>query len=420
MRRLTNLLGTALSALWLAIACGNSDPAAAAGPGGVGGIGGTAGSAGTGGGVGGGGSAGAAGSSSGRGGSADSGAPDGSDASDSAGGNAGTASGGDGGLTKPGTEPPIGPGPYAGMRPVAGTPASIGNTRIFDDLAGLIWNPTAQELLFVVGQNNKILRYRVGRSDAENFDVMRPGAEHQDDMKGLDFGPDGALWVCEARYALPKRVSRSEGAYDRPVTVVDHWQATEGSAAQDFTSPWYIAVRWDGNAYFTDTPHRYSGEPNKRLFRIDPAGKLSLLKVYAKDSDLSEGGAYGIALAPNQRAFYISTWNHPGYPELVRFDLARDGAVAKETLVMTDQDGPIQSVDGLCVDQAENLFLCTGGGGVRMYSPAGAFLGSIDVPGATDCSFGGADMKTLFVATSGSVAGDKNLYQVPMSIPGLP
>ena len=304
------------------------------------------------------------------------------------------------------------------MRPEPGTPASIGNTRIFDDLAGLTWNPSKQELLFVVGQNNKIMRFRVGLPDADNFDVVRPGAEHMDGMKGLELGPDGALWVCEARYSLPPRVSRSEGRYDDPVTVVDHFQ--EAQATLNFTSPWYLSVRWDGNAYFTDTPHRYSGTANKRLFRIDPAGKLTLLKRYASDADLSEGGAFGIALSPNQRAFYISTWNHPGHPQLVRFDLAADGAVARETLVMTDKAGPIQSVDGLCVDQAENIYLATGGGGLRMYDAAGAFLGAIDVPGATDCSFGGRDMKTLFVATSGSVAGDKNLYQVPLNIPGLP
>jgi sugar lactone lactonase YvrE len=304
------------------------------------------------------------------------------------------------------------------MRPEPGTPATIGNTRLFDDLAGLVWNQTAQELLLVVGQNNKILRYRVGVPEADNFDVVRPGAEHLDGMKGLDLGPDGALWVCEARYSLPPRVSRSEGAYDHPLTVVDQFHESDGGA-QTFTSPWYISVRWDGNAYFTDTPHRYSGIPNKRLFRIDPAGKLTLLKRYAKDSDLSEGGAFGIALSPNQRAFYISTWNHPGHPQLVRFDLAADGAVTKETLVMTDTSGPIQSVDGLCIDQAENLYLCTGGGGLRMYSPAGELLGTLPVPGATDCSFGGSDMKTLFIATSGGVAGDKNLYQVPMNIPGL-
>jgi sugar lactone lactonase YvrE len=322
-------------------------------------------------------------------------------------------------VTAPGTAPSTEKGPYYGMHPLAGTPASIGNTRIFDDLAGLVWNPKKQELLFVVGQVNQIRRYRAGIPDAQNFDVVRPGGEQMDEMKGLDLGPDGALWVCEARYSLPHRVSRSNDGYDHPVTVVDHWASPSG-AAMDFTSPWYIAVRWDGNAYFTDTPHRYSGANDKHVFRVDPTGKLTLLKTYATDADLSEGGAFGIALSPSQRAFYIDTWNHPGYPQIVRFDLDDQGAVAKETLILTDQKGPIQSVDGMCVDQAENLYVCADGGGVRMYAPTGEFLGTIDVPGATDCTFGGPDMKTLFVGTSGSVAGDKNLYQVSMNIPGLP
>jgi sugar lactone lactonase YvrE len=316
--------------------------------------------------------------------------------------------------------PPSGPSPYAGMRPQPGTPASIGNTRIFDDIAGLVWNPSQSELLFVVGQINQIRRWRAGLADEQNFDVVRPGGEHMDDMKGLDLGPDGALWVCEARYSLPHRVSRSIEGYDHPVTVVDHWQGSPEVPAFDFTSPWYISARWDGNVYFTDTPHRWSGAPDKSLFRIDPAGNLTMLKHYASDADLSEGGAVGIALSPDQRAFYVSTWNHPGYPQLVRFDLADDGSVADETLLMTDEEGPIQSVDGLCIDRAENLYLCTGGGGVRMYDSGGAFLGAIDVPGATDCTFGGDDGRILFVATSGGVAGDKNLYQVPMNIPGLP
>jgi sugar lactone lactonase YvrE len=324
------------------------------------------------------------------------------------------------GVTQPGTEPPLGPGPYAGMKPVAGTPLPLGSTRIFDDLAGLVWSQPKQELLLVVGQNNKIMRWRDGLSDEDNFDVVRPGAEMLDEMKGLDIGPDGALWVCEPRYAMPHRVSRSSAGYDHPLTVVDHWQGSAAVPASDFTSPWYISVRWDGNAYFTDTPHTYSGKPNKSVFRIDPAGNLTMLKHYATDADLSEGGAFGIALSPNQRALYIDTWNHPGYPQLVRFDLDASGGVAKETLIMTDEAGPIQSVDGLCLDQAENIYLCAGGGGVRMYSPSGEFFGTIDVPGATDCSFGGSDMKSLFVGTSGGVAGDKNLYRVPLNIPGLP
>lgn len=409
---MSSLIGAAAPVLLPAIDCAGCKPDAVSGSGGEGASGTT--------GLGDRGSAGNSGSNSQNGGNGAGPREDAGGSGGSASGNTDASSSDARNAPKPGDEPPPGPGPYAGIRPAPGTPVSIGNTRIFDDIAGLIWNRTTQELLFVVDQNNKILRYREGLSDADNFDVVRPGADHMDGMKGLDLGPDGALWVCEARYSLPPRVSRSVAGYAHPVTIVDHWQESPGGEAQAFTSPWYISVRWDNNVYFTDTPHRYSGTPNKRLFRIDPAGNLTLLKRYASDSDLSEGGAFGIALSPDQRALYISTWNHPGYPQLVRFDLASDGAIADETLVMTDEDGPVQSVDGLCVDQGENLYLCTGSGGVRMYDPAGTLLGTIDVPGATDCTFGGADMKTLFVATSGGVAGDKNLYQIPMNIPGLP
>ena len=218
-------LGAFLPLLSLGIACAGSEPdsAPSAGTGGVpaAGFGGGAADAG---GSGTGGDAGSGLGPSGTGGvpstDAGDGAPSGSGGSTGSGaGASGASSGGAGRSTKPGNEPPIGPGPYAGMRPVPGTPASIGNIRIFDDIAGLTWNQTARELLFVVGQNNKIMRYRVGLPDASNFDVVRPGAEHMDGMKGLDFGPDGALWVCEARYSLPPRVSRSAGGYDRPLTV---------------------------------------------------------------------------------------------------------------------------------------------------------------------------------------------------------
>lgn len=69
----------------------------------------------------------------------------------------------------PRTPPPIGPSAYLGIVPAPGTPASIGNTEIFDDIAGLIWNPTQQELLFVVSQINQIMRWRPGLTDAKNL-----------------------------------------------------------------------------------------------------------------------------------------------------------------------------------------------------------------------------------------------------------
>ena len=43
-----------------------------------------------------------------------------------------------------------GPNPYLGISPVAGTPVPLGNTKIFDDSTGVVWNQAAGELLFSV------------------------------------------------------------------------------------------------------------------------------------------------------------------------------------------------------------------------------------------------------------------------------
>jgi sugar lactone lactonase YvrE len=335
-------------------------------------------------------------------------------------------------VTLPGTQPPQEPSPYRGMIPHPGKPSPIGNTDIFDDTCGLVWDQAHQQLLFSVCQLNRILSWVPNVPDKDNFKEVRPGGENVDGIIGIDLGPRGSLWACEQRTGNPHRISRSIDGYDHPVTVVDSWQDPSSTSPSALNSPWFLTVRWDGNVYFTDTPHQYSSAI-KHLFRIDPSGTLSVIKTYTnQDSEHSEGGPIGIALSRDHNSLYISTWNHPGYPQLVRFDLNADGSVdknadgtTKDDLFMTDEQGPIQASDGLCVDQADNIYMAatgsaTDGGGVRIYSPTGDSLGVIDVPGATDCTFGGADLKTLLVAAGGGVAGDKNLYQVPMNIPGVP
>lgn len=53
--------------------------------------------------------------------------------------------------------------------------------------------------------------------------------------------------------------------------------------------------------------------------------------------------------------------------------------------------------DGFRVDAAGNLFTSSGSG-VQVYTPDGARLGRIPVPGtASNCAFGGADGSRLFV-----------------------
>jgi len=61
------------------------------------------------------------------------------------------------------------------------------------------------------------------------------------------------------------------------------------------------------------------------------------------------------------------------------------------------------------------LLLCAStSGGVEVYSPAAMALGTIPTGFSSNCTFGGSDRKTLYVAAR------TLLKAVPMTVPGLP
>ena len=69
----------------------------------------------------------------------------------------------------------------------------------------------------------------------------------------------------------------------------------------------------------------------------------------------------------------------------------------------------------VCTSAAAPARRWTPAPGVHVFSPAGKLLDYIPIPEdtVTNCAFGGADMRTLYV-TAG-----KTLYQVRTEIPGL-
>ena len=71
------------------------------------------------------------------------------------------------------------------------------------------------------------------------------------------------------------------------------------------------------------------------------------------------------------------------------------------------------TVDGMCVDCAGNVYAGTSGG-VEVYSSAGTYIGTVHTGESSNCTFGGADRKTMYV-TSRSV-----LKYVTLAVPGLP
>lgn len=166
-----------------------------------------------------------------------------------------------------------------------------------------------------------------------------------------------------------------------------------------FNSPNDIAVRSDGNIYFTDPDflrgNRMQEQPT-RSYRLDPSGALSVIT--------ENGNTNGITLSPDESKLYLSTFG--GGASIVVFDVDASGALSNQ-----QPFAPVGS-DGMAVDCAGNLYITQGG--VQVFNPDGEPIGTIDAPGAANVAFGGPDRRTLFITATNT------LRAVELAIPGLP
>jgi gluconolactonase len=118
------------------------------------------------------------------------------------------------------------------------------------------------------------------------------------------------------------------------------------------------------------------------LFYASPQGVVS-----RQGKGLSQ--ANGIILSPDEKTLYVTNG-----AVLVAFDVQADGSLANQREFGTLRGG--RSGDGMTVDSLGRVYVATGSS-VDVFSPDGAFLGSIPGPrGLHGTAFGGRDRKTLF------------------------
>ena len=118
----------------------------------------------------------------------------------------------------------------------------------------------------------------------------------------------------------------------------------------------------------------------------------------------------GIELSPDENTLYVGD---VGNRTIAKFTLAADGSVMMATGVNFVAQTMHDTVDGMCVDCAGNVYASTSGG-VEVYSSAGTYIGTVPTGEASNCTFGGADRKTMYV-TSRAV-----LKYVTLNVAGLP
>jgi len=237
------------------------------------------------------------------------------------------------------------------------------------------------------------------RDTASNFNgrilSYTPGGQCQEFIadagtNGLAIGLDGSLLGARHRDQNLTRFDLTTKAAS--VLVPDF-----GGAA--FNSPNDIAVRSDGNLYFTDPSYMLGNRTSElpmQTYRRDPSGALSVIDT--------AGNPNGITLAPDETHLYLS---HLGGPnDVLVFDVDASGAVTNPQ--------PFANVgsDGMAIDCAGNLYVTQGG--VRVYDPSGNLLGTLAAPGAANVAFGGPERKTLYITAT------TTLFAVELDIPGLP
>ena len=170
-----------------------------------------------------------------------------------------------------------------------------------------------------------------------------------------------------------------------------------------FNSPNDLAIKTDDSIWFTDPPYGTPKGEAKELegnwvYRFVPETKATT--VVSKEFNMPNG----IVFSPDEKRLYIADSGKPG--RVGAFDVKSDGTLSA---AIWWADG---GADGIRVDALGNLYT-TAADGVRIYSPEGKKIATIEVPEVpANLEFGGDDRKTLFITARTS------LYSVPMKVAG--
>jgi gluconolactonase len=274
---------------------------------------------------------------------------------------------------------------------------------------GPVWLNGA--ILFSDVPENIIYRWAPGDKAASVF--LKPSGMttpiagfREQGSNGLGRDAQGRLIICQHG---DRRIARyEEGKF---TTIADRFDGKR------FNSPNDLAIRKNGEIFFTDPPYgldKLNDSPLKEqaqngVYRVLPTGEVSLA---IKDLTFPNG----IAFSPDESILYVAV-SDPKEPRVVAYPVRRDGTLG-ESHVFFDasplrKDGVKGSCDGLKVDAAGNVWT-TGPGGVLVLSPEGKHLGTILTNEATgNCAWGDdgsslyicADMFLLRVKTTTKGAG---------------
>jgi gluconolactonase len=246
---------------------------------------------------------------------------------------------------------------------------------IWIDSLGLLFSDIAANMI-----------YRFSSMDSSLTTFMKPS----DSSNGLTLDLQGRLILTQMEL---RRVSRRE----TNGTITPLASTYKG---KKFNSPNDVVVKSDSSIFFTDPdfniPNGESAELSfKGIYRISPSGGLTLL-----DSTLDKPN--GICFSLDESKLYV---DESAQAKIYVWDVAGDSITNKSLFFQIPATG---YVDGMKIDLMGNVY-CSGPNGVWIISPAGVYLDKISMETPSNCNWGDADRKTLYI-TAGS-----SLYRIRLA-----
>ena len=231
---------------------------------------------------------------------------------------------------------------------------------------------------------------------------------------GLLFDLDGHLVICEARR---RRVTRTDDQ-GRTTVLADQYQGKR------FNTPNDLTIDSKGRVYFSDP--RYgdrkdmeilddNNNPIEGVYRIDRPGQVTRIITHEVDRP------NGLLITPDDKYLFVADNNNNqvgGARQLFRFNLTSNGDIVpgSRKLIFNWQDG--RGPDGMALDRQGRLYVAGGRNKTNQYESANQFkagvyvmtqegqqIGFVAIPRdeVTNCTFGGRDLKSLFITAGGQL-----------------
>lgn len=172
-----------------------------------------------------------------------------------------------------------------------------------------------------------------------------------------------------------------------------------------------VTVAKNGTMYVTDPGYWVEPYPvANRIYRITPDGVVEVVEAF---EDVPRPN--GIALDREGKHLYVGfTTPIMGTMPFIRQYIVNEDGTLGEWVKFVDIGPEDSAPDGIAIDLANNVYVATKTG-IQVFKEDGSKIGDIPVPEQpTGMTFGGKDMKSLYVTTHGT-----KLWEVKVNVPGI-